>query len=281
MSRPVRWSLHLVVLVALLVAGASAASGAVGDRSLVGPKKLTQKPFRGVVLVAVGSRVVCTGFVVAARKVVTAAHCLTRDPANGDYRFRRGVPGNVRLYRAYSGAHGGRTYPTCGVAAAWAHPRFIKSGAGDRRAGSRAHDYAVLTTPRDCTYPRNARLKVWSTTLDSRKLRSGDRIKLAGYPSDPRFDGMNGLNLWRSVGALRPNGGEPAMLYFRGFVARGMSGGPVWRTFRAGSPCGSRFCVVGIATECSVNAEGLCRLGDSVRRAVRITPEVRRAIRNR
>jgi hypothetical protein len=32
-------------------------------------------------------------------------------------------------------------------------------------------------------------------------------------------------------------------------------------------------------TECAVNGRGLCRLGDSARRAVRITTGVRQAIR--
>ena len=57
-----------------------------------------------------------------------------------------------------------------------------------------------------------------------------------------------------------------------GFVGHGMSGSAIWRTFRSGSPCGKRQCVVGILTECAVNDDAQCRLGDSFRRAVRITP---------
>jgi V8-like Glu-specific endopeptidase len=276
-----RWTLRLVIAMAMLVVASSSVAGASGDRSIVGEGKLTAKPFKSIVLVSVGSRVVCTGFVVGARKVATAAHCLTRDPANGDYRFRAGLPGSIRLYRAYSAAAGGATFPACGVSKAWAHPKFIRSGSGDRRAGSRSHDYAVLTTPANCTFPKSARMKVWPTTLGGGELQGGDAVKLAGYPSDSRFEGMNGANLWRSNGKLVPNGGDPGMLYFSGFVAQGMSGGPVWRTFNKNSPCGRKHCVVGVATECSVNGNGLCRLGDSTRRAVRISPSVKRAFNNR
>jgi V8-like Glu-specific endopeptidase len=274
-----RWTVPLVIAMALLVVASSSVAGAT-DRSIVGRSKLTDKPFNAIVLVSVGSRVVCTGFVIGARKVATAAHCLTRDPGNGDYRFRKGIPGNIRLYRSFSAAAGGEVFPGCDVSRAWAHPRFIRSSADDKRAGSRSHDYAVLTTPASCTFPRGARMRLWPTTVEGGQLRGGSRIKLAGYPSDPRFEDMNGLNLWRSNGKLVANGGDPAMLYFNGFVAQGMSGGPVWRTFSGNSPCGRKHCVVGVATECSVNGKGLCRLGDSTRRAVRISASVKRALRN-
>jgi hypothetical protein len=38
---------------------------------------------------------------------------------------------------------------------------------------------------------------------------------------------------------------------------------------------------VGILTECAVNGRGQCRLGDSLRRAIRITPSVKAAIQRR
>ena len=53
----------------------------------------------------------------------------------------------------------------------------------------------------------------------------------------------------------------------------------MWRTFGGASPCGRAHCVVGILTECEVNGRGQCKLGDSVRRAVRITSTVRAIIR--
>lgn len=274
-----RWTLRLVIAVAMLMVATSSVAGASGDRSLVGQGKLTQKPFKSIVLVSVGRSVVCTGFVVGARKVATAAHCLTRDPASGDYRFRAGVPRNIKLYRSYSAAAGGETFPACDVSMAWAHPRFIRSRAGDRLSGSRSHDFAVLTTPAGCRFPKSARMRLWPTTLGDGALEGGDSIRLAGYPSDPRFERMSGLNLWRANGRLVPNGGNAAMLYFTGFVAQGMSGGPVWRTFAKNSPCGRRHCVIGMATECSVNGKGRCRLGDSARRAVRISPAVKRALK--
>jgi V8-like Glu-specific endopeptidase len=275
-----RTGLGLLAAVLLAVLSVGSAAAGTGDRSLVGAAKLTQRPFRSIVLLSVGRDVVCTGFVVARRKVVTAAHCLTRNAAKGDYRFRRGLPGNVRLYRAYSATAGGRTYPTCDVSRVWAHPRFIRRDRRDRVFGSRAHDYAVLTTKAGCSYPRNAVMKLQTTTLAGGELPAGKRIKMAGYPADPRFSGMNGLNLWRTRGRLRSSGGDTRMLYTTGFVARGMSGAPMWRTYGEASPCGRSQCVVGILTECAVNSRGLCKLGDSTRRGVRITPTVRRIIRN-
>jgi len=270
----------LVLALTMVALMAGSTLGASGDRVLVSAKRLAERPFRGVVLVSVANSTVCTGFVVAPRKVVTAAHCLTRDAARGDYRFRTQLPGKIRLFRGYSQAAGGSRFPSCGVSRAWAHPRFIKRDSSDRKFGSPAHDYAVLTTSAGCSYPRNSAMRLWGTTLLGGQLKIGNPVKLAGYPADPRFERMNGLNLWRTRGKVQSSGGDPKLLRTTGFVARGMSGGPVWRSFKNNSPCGRSECVVGVLTECAVNPRGLCKLGDSARRAVRITPAVKRAIRN-
>jgi hypothetical protein len=90
---------------------------------------------------------------------------------------------------------------------------------------------------------------------------------------------MNGLNMWRTEGRVRPVGFEPRHLRFTGFVASGMSGGPVWRTFSQDSPCGRTHCVVGIVTECAINARGLCKQGFSDRLAVRMTPQVKQQLK--
>ena len=275
-----RWLLPFALALLLVAMSAGSTLAAGGDRVLVGPAQLAASPFRGIVLVSVADSVACTGFVVATRKVVTAAHCLTRDASRGDYRFRAGMPGNIRLYRAYSSAAGGSQFPSCGVARVWAPGRFIRSSATDRRYGSPAHDYAVLTTSAECAYPASAVLRLWPTTRAKGQLSTGDVVKLGGYPSDPRFERMTGLNLWRTRGRLQPSGADGRILRTTGFVAQGMSGGPIWRTFPRRSPCGQSECVVGVLTECAVNSTGLCKLGDSERRAVRITPAVRKAIRN-
>jgi V8-like Glu-specific endopeptidase len=260
------------------LAGAPRASSASEGRWLVSTRKLRQRPFRGIVLVAIGRGVVCTGFIVARRKVVTAAHCLTRDAGAGDFRFRPGLPASLRIHRGFSRIAGGSSFASCRVSRVWAHARFIKSGARDSRYGSRVHDYAVLTTPSDCRYPGNAVLPLQATSAFDGQLPNGRQIRLAGYPSDPRFEGMDGLNLWRSQGEVVA-GSDPATLAVTGFVAQGMSGAPVWRSYGSASPCGRTQCVVGIITECAVNGRGLCRLGDSPRRAVRITTTVKQTIR--
>jgi V8-like Glu-specific endopeptidase len=175
----------------------AALAGDSGDRTLVASTQLQDRPFRSLVLVTVGERVVCTGFVIAPTKVVTAGHCLARDAANGDYRFRRGLPGDVRLHRAYSQIAGGSPFASCEVSKAWAHPRFIRRDAADTAYGSRTHDYAVLTTSPDCLYPDSAVMRLWPTESSDGQLPAGSRIKLGGYPADPRFADMNGLNLWQ------------------------------------------------------------------------------------
>jgi len=58
-----------------------------------------------------------------------------------------------------------------------------------------------------------------------------------------------------------------------------MSGGPLWRAFSKNSPCGRSQCVIGVITECEINSRGLCKTGDSIRRAVRITPTVKQIIK--
>jgi V8-like Glu-specific endopeptidase len=258
----------------------TAANGS-GARRLVSETQLHRRPFRSVVLVAVGDRVVCTGFVVDPLKVVTAAHCLTRDASGGDFRFRRDLPGVVRLYRAFSEVAGGETFGSCGVASVWAHPRFVKGDPDDPDFGSRVYDYAVLTIPAECAYPQSAVMRMWPTDEGDGALPAGTGIFLSGYPADGRFEGMNGLNLWRSQGEVKPPNGDPRLIDTTGFVAQGMSGGPVWGSFGPESPCGRSQCVIGILTECAVNGRGQCRLGDSLRRAIRITPDVKDSIQRR
>ena len=284
-----RWLTRAVVLAIVAVfgigagfgtgAGIGTATAAEGDYSRVPKAKLTQKPFRGITLITVGNRVVCTGFVIAPNKVVTAAHCLVQNASKGKYNFKTGVPKNVRVYRGYSQAFGGSAYKSCGVSRAWAHANFVKSGPNDKRYGSRPHDYAVLTTK--CKFPQNAVLRLWATEHGDGTLTSGKRVRTAGYPADPRVKGMNGLNMWRTEGRVRPVGVEPRHLHFTGFVASGMSGAPVWRTYNANSPCGRKQCVVGIVTECAINSNGLCKQGFSDRLAVRITPQVKALLKKK
>jgi V8-like Glu-specific endopeptidase len=277
--RALSGALIAMLAAALIALLPSSASAATPDPVLVSERAITSPPFRSIVLVAVGGRVACTGFVIGQRRVATAAHCLTRDAEGGDYRLRTGLPQNVRLYRGYSQAAGGSTFPTCTGWRAWAHPRFIRRGPSDATFGDRDYDYAVITTARDCLYPKNAILRLWPTTYQDGKLAVGQTITMAGYPADERFANMNGLSMWRSRGRLQSSFGDPRRLNVTGFVGHGMSGAAIWRTFRRNSPCGKRQCVVGILTECAVNGARQCRLGDSFRRAVRITPQVKRDLR--
>jgi V8-like Glu-specific endopeptidase len=270
----------MVALIALAAAPVEPIAASHEDQVLVNEAGIGGPPFDSVVLLSVGGRVACTGFVIGTRRVATAAHCLTRGAEEGDYRLREGLPGNVVLYRGYSHAAGGTSYPTCRAARAWAHPRFVRRGASDARFGERDHDYAVLTTTPDCTYPKSAILRLWPTEYQDGQLAVGQGIAMTGYPSDLRFSGMNGLNMWRSRGHLQSAFGDPLRLFVTGFVGHGMSGSPVWRTFADESPCGRRHCVIGIVTECAVNGASLCRLRDSFRRAVRVTRTVKEDLRN-
>ncbi len=147
MSRSLIRFVALVVMATFaLGAGFGPAAAPEGDFSKVPASKLTEKPFRGITLVTVGDRVVCTGFVVAPNKVVTAAHCLVRNAAKGNYQLKSGLPRGIRVYRGFSQPSGGSAYKSCGVSKVWAHAKFVKRGRRDGNFGSRPHDYAVLTT---------------------------------------------------------------------------------------------------------------------------------------
>ena len=95
-ARMNRWLAAVVPLIVIATlpvgAGFGTAAAAEGDYSKVPKSKLTQKPFRGITLITVGDRVVCTGFVVAPNKVATAAHCLVQNAAEGNYKLKTGVP---------------------------------------------------------------------------------------------------------------------------------------------------------------------------------------------
>ncbi|MEX1295957.1 MAG: trypsin-like peptidase domain-containing protein [Candidatus Limnocylindrales bacterium] len=276
----VRFVALLVVTAVAMGAGFGTAAAAEGKASKVPKTRLTDKPFRGIALITIGDRVVCTGFVVAQNKVATAAHCLVRNASRGDFRLKSGLPRNVRVYRGFSQAFGGSAYRSCGVSKVWAHAKFVKGGKADRLFGRRTHDYAVLTTK--CTFPKNAVLRLWATEHGDGQLTAGRRIRIAGYPADPRVKGMSGLTMWRTEGRVRPVGVEPRHLHFTGFVAAGMSGAPVWRTYNKSSPCGRRHCVVGIVTECAINERGLCQQGlRTDRLGVRITPQVKQLLKRK
>ena len=92
------------------------------------------------------------------------------------------APGPARQHPALPRLQPGRwraSVPDLPRLARLAHPRFIKRGPSDASFADRDYDYAVITTPPDCVYPKSAILRLWPTTFQDGQLAVDQPITTA------------------------------------------------------------------------------------------------------
>ena len=228
-----------------------------------------RRPFRGIVLVTIGSgpsAPASSSRHARSRRRAIASRATPRTTTSASAAAYPGACASIGVTATRLEARPSRPVRSCACG------RTPRSSGAARVTNSTASANRLRGADDAVGLPlsENAVLPLWATSANDGQLRSG-RHQVGRLPGRPSLRGHERPQpvAQPGVGVGRPS----IRLSSRtGFVAQGMSGGPVWRSFGADSPCGRAQCIVGLLTECAVNSRGLCRMGDSPPRRAHHAP---------
>lgn len=188
-------------------------NGVIGTDNRSRITDTTQRPYRSVVYLLIqqanGNWIRCSGFLIDANSVATAAHCIYDSYNNQWAQAALVTPGRNGNEFPYDSEWATGVY----VDASWINTD--PPGDGQLWIDDVAYDYGVINLPKDFKYDNG------SLVLDlTRGHHVGDPHNAVGYPADL------GYYMYRAPGTVKKIG-VGGIIHTNSDITGGMSGGPI------------------------------------------------------